>query len=635
MHRSTANGRPPGTGATLHDFKEEAITQAAVHWLLMGVFIRFLEDNALVDRPWLTAADPARRALALDRHERYFRAHPGESDREYLLASYREVAVLPSMGALFDEIHNPLFRLPVSGDGAMAILAFWQKIDPDSGTLVHDFTDPEWGTRFLGDLYQDLSEAAQKKFALLQTPEFVEEFILERTLDPAIAEFGYRDVRMIDPTCGSGHFLLGGFVRLLDQWRRKEPARNARDAVQQALNGVYGVDLNPFAVAIARFRLLIAALKASGETTLAEAPNYRFQLAAGDSLLHGPRLGHGALPLSGEAENLARDGLTHAFAVEDLADLNRILGQRYHAVVGNPPYITVKDNALNTAYRARYKSCHRQYSLGVPFTERFFELALPGGEREAAGYVGLITANSFMKREFGKKLIEDWLPRVDLTHVIDTSGAYIPGHGTPTVILFGRERPPVASTVRTVMGIKGEPATPDDPAQGLVWRAIIDQVDDASSESAFVSVADTPRTTFARHPWSIGGGGAADGGGGLSGAGGGDLRHDHPVDAGVVWRRGHAFAGGRAGRAAARRDDAGAAGAGPHMGRLLPRSGVAGGHHPRHLRHADPAVSGHVHDALLRQEPLLERGPGGCAVCAVRGACVHHPLCAGGRGSGA
>ena len=44
-----------------------------------------------------------------------------------------------------------------------------------------------------------------------------------------------------------------------------------------------------------------------------------------------------------------------------------------------------------------------------------------------------------MKREFGKKLIEEFFPRVDLTHVIDTSGAYIPGHGTPTVILFGTE----------------------------------------------------------------------------------------------------------------------------------------------------------------------------------------------------
>ena len=498
------------SGATVHDFKEEAITQAAVHWLLMGVFIRFLEDNALIDRPCLTAADPERRALAQDRHETYFRQHPGDSDREYLLAVFREVGGLPTLAALFDERHNPLFRLEVSGDGGMAIIGFWQRIDPDTGALVHDFTDPDWNTRFLGDLYQDLSEAAQKKFALLQTPEFVEEFILDRTLTPAINEFGYREVRLIDPTCGSGHFLLGGFARLLDHWQRNDPARNTRDAVQRALDGIYGVDLNPFAVAISRFRLLMASLKACGETRLAEAPSFRFKLAAGDSLLHGPRLGRGQLELGGEAENLAGRGLAHAYASEDLPDLNRILGQRYHAVVGNPPYITVKDAALNAAYRARYASCHRQYSLGVPFTERFLELAIPGSEREPAGYVGMITTNSFMKREFGKKLIEDFLPRIDLSHVIDTSGAYIPGHGTPTVILFGRDRAPVTSVVRTVMGIKGEPSTPADPAQGLVWRAIVDQVDVAGSESDFVSVADTPRTTLAHHPWSIGGGGAAD-----------------------------------------------------------------------------------------------------------------------------
>ena len=66
-----------------------------------------------------------------------------------------------------------------------------------------------WDTRFLGDLYQDLSEAARKTYALLQTPEFVEEFILDRTLTPAIEEFGLDGLRMIDPTCGSGHFLLG------------------------------------------------------------------------------------------------------------------------------------------------------------------------------------------------------------------------------------------------------------------------------------------------------------------------------------------------------------------------------------------------------------------------------------------
>src|SRR5205807_4691685 len=96
--------------------------------------------------------------------------------------------------------------------------------------------------------------------------------------------------------------------------------------------------------------------------------------------------------------------------------------------------------------------------------------------------------------------------------VIDTSGMgpTLAGHGTATVILFGRNRRPVAGTIRTVMGIRGEPTTPDDPAQGLVWTAIVKQIDRPGSQSAFVSVADSPRETFHRHPWSVGGGGAAE-----------------------------------------------------------------------------------------------------------------------------
>src|SRR5262249_49951750 len=109
-----------------------------------------------------------------------------------------------------------------------------------------------------------------------------------------------------------------------------------------------------------------------------------------------------------------------------------------------------------------------------------------------------------------KKLIETYIPRWDLTHVIDTSGAYIPGHVTPTVILFGRNQRPIASTIRTAMGIKGEPSTPDDPTQGLVWTAIVNQLDLPSSQSEFISVGDTTRESFHQHPWSIGGGGAAE-----------------------------------------------------------------------------------------------------------------------------
>jgi hypothetical protein len=341
----------------------------------------------------------------------------------------------------------------------------------------------------------------------LQTPEFVEEWILSRTLDPAIREFGHEQVRMIDPACGSGHFLLGAFARLLEEWRRHAPGMPPAAQAQLALDAVAGVDLNPFAVEISRFRLLVAGLKAAGGTRLAAAPDFRFQLATGDSLLHGQHFARHEL---GGTEEGFRRILRHHYAAEDTAALDAILGRQYHAVVGNPPYITPKDAAMRHAYREIYESCHMKYALAAPFAERFFDLAQEGTQDRSAGFVGLIVANSFMKREFGKKLIERVLPRLDITHVVDCSGAYIPGHGTPTAILFGRNRSPVDHVVRTVRGVRGEPSAPDDPARGLVWSAIAAQTDMEQSESDFISTEDTPREALSHHPWNMGGGGASD-----------------------------------------------------------------------------------------------------------------------------
>ena len=72
-----------------------------------------------------------------------------------------------------------------------------------------------------------------------------------------------------------------------------------------------------------------------------------------------------------------------------------------------------------------------------------------------------------MKREFGTKLIEDFLADQDLRLVADTSGAFIPGHGTPTVIIVGRNHEPVGSIVRAVLGIRSEAGRPEDPANRL------------------------------------------------------------------------------------------------------------------------------------------------------------------------
>ncbi|MGI8845848.1 MAG: BREX-2 system adenine-specific DNA-methyltransferase PglX [Thermoleophilaceae bacterium] len=354
--------------------------------------------------------------------------------------------------------------------------------------------------RFLGDLYQDLSEAAKKRYALLQTPEFVEEFILDRTLDPAIEEFGLDAVRMIDPTCGSGHFLIGGFHRLFARWREREPGSSAGVLAQRALEAIYGVDLNPYATAIARFRLVIAALRACGVRRLGDAPALRLNLATGDSLLHGPERGQ----FPGFER---RAGIEHVYDTEDAHELARIFGQGYHAVVGNPPYITGSDEALRAAYRSRYTSCHREFALTVPFMERFFELARPAGVGDtfvAAGFVGKITGNSFMRREFGTKLVNDFFPAVDLQTVVDSSAAHIPGHGTPTVLLFGRSRPPTSNLLRVVDSIRTEATQPKDASRGLVWLSIEALVDRPGEQDEFVRATDISRGELLAHPVTLG-----------------------------------------------------------------------------------------------------------------------------------
>ncbi|MGH3223337.1 MAG: BREX-2 system adenine-specific DNA-methyltransferase PglX, partial [Streptosporangiaceae bacterium] len=503
------------TAATFETWVADRVTQVAVAWVLATVFVRFCEDNALIEYPYI--AGPADRAqLAADLQQKFYENHPESDDRGWLEASFAALSVSPVAAALFDRKHNPMWTILPSPHAVKTLLDFWRQPN-EAGQIRYDLTDESWDTGFLGDLYQHLSESARKTYALLQTPDFVEEFILNYTLNPAIEEFGLEPappvghedlppgLRVIDPACGSGHFLLGAFRRLLSAWETQSPTTDRYELVVKALSSVHGVDKNPFAAAIARFRLMLAAMRAAGIDRLTERVDFPINIAVGDSLLHGK----GAPGRQGEL--FGEETGAWKYRTEDvegyIKSCHILEYGSYHVVVANPPYITVKDKAENDNIRERYKkSCSGKYALSAPFAERIFELAVLG-----SGYTGQITANSFMKREFGRKLIEVYLPMVDLTHVIDTSGAYIPGHGTPTAILIGRHRFARAdSTIRAVLGIRGEPAQPEDPAQGSVWQAIVKQVDKPGSEGEWVSTTDVPRNRFAAHPWSLSGGGAKE-----------------------------------------------------------------------------------------------------------------------------
>lgn len=143
-----------------------------------------------------------------------------------------------------------------------------------------------------------------------------------------------------------------------------------------------------------------------------------------------------------------------------------VFSRKHHACIANPPYIVPPTAEARALYREHYVAAAMKYGLGAPFTERMFELCVEGG------FIAQITSNAFMKREYGKPLVEQVLPHYELTHVIDTSGAYIPGHGTPTVILGARNLPASGAPVRTVLSRRGEPETPRDHI-GRVWSSIL------------------------------------------------------------------------------------------------------------------------------------------------------------------
>ncbi|MDP9037242.1 MAG: BREX-2 system adenine-specific DNA-methyltransferase PglX, partial [Myxococcota bacterium] len=472
--------------------------RAAVLWVLKSVYVRVLEDRGL-----LTPG----RLLDLEAQQLFERLAPHLGETTFLRWIYRDLAS-PHGGLpeLFSP--QPAEVAAPSDELSRSLLAFWRHRDADSGA-VWTFADEHFEGELMGDLYQELDPVVKDRFALCQTPDFVRAFILDRTLTPAIETFGVDEVRLLDPACGSGHFLIDGLKRLVAATAEKHKDWSKETVVAHALDRVVGIDLNDYACALARARLIMTAAELAGVTKLADAARFHPHVYWADGLEQVEKEEQKPdvqFDLFAEIAERPRASFTRS---DVRVALRKIFERKFHAVVANPPYIMEKDGARKEYHREkigkkqRYVSATGMYSLGAPFTERCFQLA------EKSGFVGLITSNNFMKREFGKPLIETVLPTLDLTLVVDTSQAYIPHHGTPTVLLFGRNQKPEREVVHAVMGKRGEGSIPDDPAKGRVWSSIAAGWN-THGENEYVSVAELGRATLAKHPWSLAGGGAAE-----------------------------------------------------------------------------------------------------------------------------
>lgn len=476
------------TSTTWSAWLDARVSQVATAWVLATVMIRFCEDNELLDIAFAARpTDLADEALRVPR--------PHLSAGDLIVHAIDRLRAHPVMATVFSSSH-PLWQLRPSHEACEELLTFWRHRTPD-GALLHDFTDASRSTEFLAGLHSALNERARKSYAQAPTPLFVVDLIHDLVLEPALAEHvsqtrGLSGLRIIDPACGSGAFLLDAYERLFRRWSEARPDMSPWQRAARALRSVHGCDIDPCAVSITRFRLLLAAMNSAGERRLDEVPDLPLVVATGDSLLYGrtAHLGrmaaHPGLPSEFD-EYTARHGLLRPAS--------------YHVVTTNPPYVTVADKALSAIYRDLYESCSGAYALPVPFTELAFELAQPG---EAAGRVGLFTPNSFMKREFGRNLVERVLPRVETTHVIDTSGAYIPGHGIPTAILAGRNRMADPGTpVHMVVGRRGEPSRPEVPGEGHVWQSLRTLAFTTGVASEWAESYLQDRGQLSVFPWSL------------------------------------------------------------------------------------------------------------------------------------
>jgi hypothetical protein len=109
-------------------------------------------------------------------------------------------------------------------------------------------------------IYERFLKKSDKAKGAFYTPRFLAEVVLDVALATSHSLLG---LRCLDPSCGSGIFLVGLFNRIAEEWKQANPnATNDRRAreLRKVLCSLYGVDINPTACRITAFSLYLAYL---------------------------------------------------------------------------------------------------------------------------------------------------------------------------------------------------------------------------------------------------------------------------------------------------------------------------------------------------------------------------------------
>lgn len=338
------------------------------------------------------------------------------------------------------------------------------------------------------------------------TPDYVVDAIVEATLEPLLAARseanagvglrgqdaldGFLSLRVLDPAMGSGHFLVSA-AGYIAQYIATDPSYDGDLPLVEiqrlvAERCLYGVDLNPMAVELARLSLWLTTVR--GDEPLTFLHNLRdgnslvgaelSDLLGGEASLFTERFGRDARDLLARIDEVRRRESRVGSDVhekERLAELAEELrrpleayadetvapafgaspGRFLHwqlefpevfltldgrprddggfdAVIGNPPYVRIQELGRELAEycRRRYATAKGSFDVYVPFLERSLELLARNGR------LGFIVPNKLLKLDYGQglraRLAEDGL----VEQIVDFGDAQLfPGATNYTCIL--------------------------------------------------------------------------------------------------------------------------------------------------------------------------------------------------------
>jgi len=231
----------------------------------------------------------------------------------------------------------------------------------------------------------------RKEQGIYYTPKFIVDYIVQNTLGPVLAKCksitDLQKIKILDPACGSGSFLVVAMNFLLKKYEEFGAKPDGFLKIQILQSNIYGVDLDQQAVELARLNLLLNTFDSK-----IKLPNLGGNIKNGNSLI------------SGTDEELEKYfGKNYREKIpfnwqEEFSDVFKDGG--FDCIVGNPPYVRVDSlgEEDKNFWKKYFISSEGKYDLYYLFIERSIKLLKDSGQ------LGFIIPNKFCVADSGKKL---------------------------------------------------------------------------------------------------------------------------------------------------------------------------------------------------------------------------------------